>query len=225
MQEQKTIHGFATAVKFTGVKLTVLTGRRRVGKTSLIFKALDDQPFIYLFVGRKNEADLCNGYIREIAQKLDLFVPRMDFFVDVFRFLMEQGRLRKFSLVIDEFQEFINVNPSVYSDIQNYWDQYRTKNNINFVVSGSIYSLMVKLFQDKNEPLFGRADATMKIRPFTTAVLKEIMYDYKPGYTNDELLALYTFTGGVPKYVELLVDNQALTIEKFGISVKVTPHS
>lgn len=195
-------------------KLTVLTGRRRVGKTSLIMKALDDELFIYLFVGRKNEADLCKGYVSEIAGKLNVFVPSMDTFADVFRFLMELGTMRKFSLVIDEFQEFLNINPSIYSDIQNFWDQYRTKTNINFVVSGSIYSLMVKIFQDNKEPLFGRADATMKIRPFTIAVLKQIMKDYRPNFTNDELLAIYTFTGGVPKYVELLVDNKALSISK-----------
>lgn len=193
-------------------KLTVLTGRRRVGKTSLILRALEHEPLVYLFVSRKNEADLCNGYCKEIARILRIFVPSMDTFADVFRFLMEQGTTRKFSLVVDEFQEFININPSVYSDIQNYWDQYRTKTNINFVVSGSIYSLMVKIFQDKKEPLFGRADSMMRIRPFTIAVLKEIMRNHKPGYTNDELLGLYTFTGGVPKYVELLVDNKALAI-------------
>ena len=85
---------------------------------------------------------------------------------------------------------------------------------MNFIVSGSIYSLMTKIFQDKKEPLFGRADAMIKLAPFTTLVLKEIMSDYKSGYTNDELLALYTYTGGVPKYVELLVDNNALTIPK-----------
>lgn len=38
------------------------------------------------------------------------------------------------------------------------------------------------------------------------------MNDYKPDYTNDELLALFTYTGGVPMYVELLVDHRALTI-------------
>lgn len=195
-------------------KLTVVTGRRRVGKTMLILKAMEEEPVVYLFVGRKNETDLCNGFVEEVAQKLQIFVPPMHRFVEIFRFLMEQGTTRKFSLVIDEFQEFLQVNASVYSDIQNYWDQYRTKTNINFVVSGSIYSLMVKLFQDKKEPLFGRADATMRIRPFTTAVLKEILQDHKPDYSNDELLALFTFTGGVPKYVELLVDNKALTIPK-----------
>lgn len=195
-------------------KLTVITGRRRIGKTSLILNALKDDVIIYLFVGRKSEADLCNVFCAEIERQLSVFVPKMDSFVAVFRFLLEQGKNQKFTLVIDEFQEFININESVYSDIQNYWDQYRSTSNINFIVSGSIYSLMTKIFQDKKEPLFGRADAMIKLSPFTTSVLKEIMRDYKPDYTNDELLALYTYTGGVPKYVELLVDNKALTIQK-----------
>ena len=193
-------------------KLTVITGRRRVGKTSLILHALDDEPFLYFFVGRKSEADLCDEYVKEISLKLNIFVPTMDRFSDIFRFLMEQGVQKKFTLVIDEFQEFINVNESVYSDIQNFWDQYRIKSHINFLVSGSIYSLMVKIFQDKKEPLFGRADSMIKVKPFNIDVLKEILNDYKPGYENDELLALYTFTGGIPKYVELLVDNTQLTI-------------
>lgn len=195
-------------------KLTVLTGRRRIGKTSLILNALKDETIVYLFVSRKSEADLCKGFCSEIEKRLSVFVPKMNSFIEVFRFLLEQGKAKKFSLVIDEFQEFININESIYSEIQNYWDQYRTTTHINFIVSGSVYSLMIKIFQDKKEPLFGRADAMMKLTPFTTSVLKEIMSDYKPDYTNDELLALYTYTGGVPKYVELLVDNKALTIHK-----------
>lgn len=195
-------------------KLTVITGRRRIGKTSLILNALKDDVIVYLFVSRKSEADLCSGFCAEIERQLAVFVPKMDSFIEVFRFLLEQAKNQKFTLVIDEFQEFININESVYSDIQNYWDQYRTTTKMNFIVSGSIYSLMTKIFQDKKEPLFGRADAMIKLTPFTTAVLKEIMSDYKPDYTNDELLALYTYTGGVPKYVELLVDNKALTIPK-----------
>ena len=195
-------------------KLTVLTGRRRIGKTSLLLNALKEETIVYLFVSRKSEADLCKGFCSEIEKKLAVFVPGINSFVDVFRFLLEQGKNNKFTLVIDEFQEFININESIYSDIQNYWDQYRIVTHVNFIVCGSIYSLIKKIFQDKKEPLFGRADALMKLTPFTTTVLKEIMKDYKPDYTNDELLALYTYTGGVPKYVEILVDNKALSIPK-----------
>ncbi len=56
-------------------RLTVVTGRRRIGKTRLINNAMGDEPFIYLFVGRKNEASLCASYCKEIATKLNLFVP------------------------------------------------------------------------------------------------------------------------------------------------------
>mgnify|MGYP002111554064 CR=1 FL=1 len=195
-------------------RLTVVTGRRRIGKTSLIGKALDDEPFIYLFVGRKNEASLCAGYCKEIAAKLGVFVPPMTAFQDVFAFLMQQGETKRFSLVIDEFQEFFNINPSVYSDIQNHWDQYRLKTHVNFIVSGSVYSLMVKIFQNYHEPLFGRADVIMKLAPFALPVLKQIMEDHGPNYTNDDLLALYTVTDGIPKYVELLVDAKALSVKK-----------
>lgn len=46
----------------------------------------------------------------------------MSAFRDVFRFLMEEGTRRKYTLVFDEFQNFLEINPSIYSDIQNWWD-------------------------------------------------------------------------------------------------------
>ncbi len=195
-------------------RLTVVTGRRRIGKTSLIVKALGDESFVYFFVGRKNEASLCATFCKEIASKLGLFVPNITTFQELFVFILQQGETKKFTLVIDEFQEFFTVNPSIYSDIQNYWDQFRLKTNINFIVSGSVYSLMTKIFQHSHEPLFGRADVMLKLNPFSLSVLKQIMSDYVPSYKNDDLLALYTVTGGIPKYVELLVDAKALSINK-----------
>ena len=194
-------------------RFTVVMGRRRIGKTSLILNAMkEEECLIYLFVGRNNESELCFSFSSEISNKLKIFVPKIEKFGDLFLFLMERGREQKFTLVIDEFQELGNINPSVFSDIQNHWDRNRAQSNINFIVSGSIYSLMTKIFTNNKEPLFGRADTIIKLNPFTTTVLKDIMNDYKLDYSNDELLALYVFTGGIPKYVELLVDNGALSI-------------
>ena len=213
-QEIETLRTMREQAYESHSKFTVVTGRRRVGKTSLIKKAMSGEDFIYLFVGRKSEGSLCDGYVKEMTAKLGVFVPKMSSFADVFRFIMEQGISRRFTVVIDEFQEFLYINPSVYSDMQDIWDDYRTRTHVNLVVSGSVYSLMVRLFQDKKEPLFGRADRTLKLKAFTTSVLKEIMHDNHPEYTNDDLLALFAFTGGIPKYVELLVDNKALSVDQ-----------
>ncbi|HRO76820.1 MAG TPA: ATP-binding protein [Crocinitomicaceae bacterium] len=196
-------------------RLTVITGRRRIGKTSLIVKSTKNLPTVYLFVGRKNETTLCSEFIPVIAQELSTFVPtEINTFRSLFQYLMELATNRAFNLVIDEFQEFYNINEAIYSDMQHIWDTYRKKSNMNLVVSGSVYSLMQKLFQDKKEPLFGRADNIIKLSAFDLTTLKEIMHDYNPKYSNDDLLALYTFTGGIPKYVELFCDNNMLTVSE-----------
>ena len=194
-------------------RLTVVTGRRRIGKTSLIMRAFEKTPTIYLFVGRKNEASLCREFITLVSQALDIYVPEeISTFKSLFRYIMEVATRQSFNLVIDEFQEFYNINKSIYSDIQDIWDQYR-QTHMNFVVSGSIYSLMEKIFHNEKEPLFGRADNIIKLSAFSLNVLKKIMKDYHPQYTNDDLLALYSFSGGVPKYVELFCDNRVLTVD------------
>ena len=176
-------------------------------------KSVEGLPTVYLFVGRKSEATLCTEFIPIIAQSLDVFVPNeIKTFRTLFQYLMELAAHKPFNLIIDEFQEFYNINDSIYSDIQNTWDMLRKRTRMNLIVSGSIYTLMQKIFQQSKEPLFGRADNIIKLSAFDLTTLKEIMHDYRPQYSNDELLALYTFTGGGPKYVELLCDNRMLSI-------------
>ena len=195
-------------------RLTVITGRRRIGKTSLVMKAVKDAPTIYLFVSRKNEASLCAEYIPLISQALSTYVPEgIKAFRSLFQYLLEQAKSKAFNLVIDEFQEFYNINESIYSDMQNLWDSYRMDTHMNLIVSGSVYSLMQKIFRNSKEPLFGRADNIIKLSAFSIATLKKIMHDYQPNHTADDLLALYSFTGGIPKYVELFCDNGTLDVE------------
>jgi AAA+ ATPase superfamily predicted ATPase len=85
---------------------------------------------------------------------------------------------------------------------------------MNLVLSGSIYSLMKKIFEDKKEPLFGRANNKIHLKPFNVQTIKEIMEENAPFYSPDDLLSFYMLTGGVAKYVEIFVDNQAFTLKK-----------
>lgn len=126
---------------------------------------------------------------------------------------MDLGTRMEYNLVIDEFQEFYYINQEIYSLIQDTWDRLRKQSHVNLIVSGSVYTLMNKIFRDSKEPLYGRADSIMKLSSFTTSILKEIMSDHKADYTKDDLLALYTFTGGVPKYIEQFMDNGCTSME------------
>ena len=188
-------------------QFTVVTGRRRVGKTSLVVKSLEGETFVYLFVERKSEKDLCETFAREINSKLgDVMLGVPERFEEVFGALMKLAASRHLNIVIDEFQEFRKVNAAVFSSIQKLWDMHKGKARINLIVTGSVNTLMVRLFRNRRAALYGRETAFMVVEPFATSVLKEIMSFYHPGYTAEDLLALWTFTGGVAKYVELLID-------------------
>lgn len=195
-------------------QFTVITGRRRIGKTSLVLKAYEDSPMLYFFVGRKAESLLCEEFRKEIEDKLSLKMGGTSAnFAELFDYVMNLSQSRNFTLFIDEFQNFERVNTGIFSDIQKTWDLYHSSSKINLVVCGSVYSMMVKIFRDSKEPLYNRQNRFMNIHAFKPSVLKEIMEDNAPGYSKEDLLALYSFTGGVAKYVQLLVDDHALTLE------------
>lgn len=206
-------------------QFTVLTGRRRIGKTSLVFHAYREQPFLYFFVSKKAESELCEDYQREMAVKLAMpMLGRVIHFSDIFEYIMQLAKQRPITLFIDEFQEFLKVNPSVYSDMQKIWDINKNDAHINLIVGGSVQSMIHKIFEDKKEPLYNRQTSMMRLNRFTPSVLKEILSSFHPNYTADDLLALYCFTGGVAKYVELLMEKGATTRQKM-IEAIIQPDS
>ena len=196
-------------------QFTVITGRRRIGKISLVMKAYEDETILYFFVTRSTESVLCDEFITEISEKLQIpLLGKVERFADIFDYLMELSKTRQITLMIDEFQDFNRVNSAIFSQIQKIWDLKKGESKMNLIVCGSVYSMMTKLFRDKKEPLYGRQTEFLKIEPFAPAVLKEILAYYHPEYNKEDLLALYTYTGGVAKYVELLIEAEAVTAEK-----------
>jgi AAA+ ATPase superfamily predicted ATPase len=193
-------------------QFTVVTGRRRIGKTQLLLRATEGQVTLYFFVTRKAEPFLCQDFQQEIAEKLKIpLLGNITTFGKLFQYLMQISAERSFNLIIDEFQEFLNINTSIYSEMQQHWDLNKDKSRINLIVCGSVFSLMHRIFKDYKAPLFGRATAFLQVRPFKVSVLKDILSEMHPAYKPEDLLALYAFTGGVAKYVQLLADNNALT--------------
>ena len=194
---------------------TVMVGRRRIGKTSLLLESVKGQKYLYLFVSRKSEPLLCEQFQQEATNALGLQIfGTITRFKDLFEQLLIFATKEHYTLIIDEFQEFDNVNSSIFSDVQNLWDQYKDKAKINFIASGSIYSMMMKIFENRKEPLFGRLTSKITLQPFAVSVIKEILTDYNPKYTSEDLLCLYMLTGGVPKYIDLLMEAGAITKDK-----------
>lgn len=194
---------------------TVLSGRRRVGKTSLVTKAFEGKQFAYLFVSKDSEALLCGKLQQALEEQLGIQVyGQLTHFRDLFDVIMRESQKRHFTVIFDEFQNLYKVNPAIFSEMQDIWDRTHRESHINLITMGSIRSLMKRIFEDENEPLYGRPTSKFTLRPFTIQVLKQIFRDHAPNYRNEDLLCLYMITGGVAKYVELLMDAGCYTKEK-----------
>lgn len=193
----------------------VLMGRRRIGKTTLLTHAFEGQQYAYLFVSRDSEALLCRKFQSSLEEQIGLHIyGSVSRLRDLFEIIMRESVQRHFTLIIDEFQELYKVNSSSFSEMQDIWNRYHDHSHINLIACGSIHTLMKRIFEDKSEPLFGRPTSKMTLRPFSVATLKTILSDANPNYAPDDLLCLYMLTGGVAKYIELLVDGGCSTKEK-----------
>lgn len=193
-------------------QMTVVTGRRRTGKTRLILKSLEGQDFVYLFVSKKTEKLLCADFSRQITDAFgEEAIGEISTFQQVFKWLCSIASRRSISVVFDEFQEFTAINSSIYSDMQRDWDLRKSAMRMNIILCGSVQSMMTKIFLDAREPLFGRASGILKVSPFDLSTLREILKDHSPGFSADDLLALFTITGGVAQYVEWLMGDDAFS--------------
>ncbi|MGB0848292.1 MAG: AAA family ATPase, partial [Thiolinea sp.] len=189
--------------------LTMVVGRRRVGKTALLNEAYRGQSALYLFVSRKSEALLCAEFAEQIRTQLSIPIygqPRQ--LREIVTVLFEYAEQHPLTLILDEFQDISRVNAAFFSDLQNLWDQYKARCKLHLICCGSLYSLMTRIFQDSKEPLFGRADHRLNLQPLKPAYIAELLADQQR-YSPENLLIWYSLSGGVPKYLEWLAQTDA----------------
>ncbi len=211
-EELKTLN-FEVSKLNVSSRLAVVTGRRRVGKTTLILKACEQSglPYLYFFVQRKYaEPELAQEWMAQIRSLLGLQEddgPARLKLSSVIRFVMQKSVDKPIILVIDECQELDFINESFWSELQQVWDLNKNKSRLMLIMSGSVASALRHIFGSISGPLYGRMDLALTVQPFQPSLLREIFEDIYPQGEPVDLLALYTLTGGVARYVEILSAN------------------
>ena len=191
-------------------QLIVLQGRRRIGKTFLMLNYFQNKKFLYFFVGRKSERELLVDFREEILQKLDLpYLGEFKSISDLFKFLFSYSKKKHLNVVFDEFQNFKYVNKATFSDLQKHWDLNKETSKISIFCIGSMFTLIKRIFTSSKEPLYNRASKIIHLKAFNLKVQKQILKDFKlfnPTNPKDFLI-FFSFLAGIPKYFELIEDN------------------
>jgi uncharacterized protein len=188
--------------------ISVIYGRRRVGKSSLIAKALEKRKALF-FEGIENLSkkqqitNFCLQFTKQTGERIQK-IP--DSWGEAF--LLLEGPLKKTGMcvVFDEFQWMANYRTEIIANLKMVWDQYLSKiPGSSMILSGSIASFMLTKVVRSNA-LYGRTDRVIHLHPFQLSESKLML----PNYGNDELIEAQMLLGGIPKYLELIKNYPSL---------------
>ena len=182
-------------------QFTAILGRRRVGKTELARQHLQNRG-LYFFVEKRPPTALLSEFSTALKSHI-AHAPAFANWKDFFVFLFVETQRRPAIVVFDEFQNFLAVDPSVYSILQGVWDEWHKRSNIHLIAIGSVVGLMKKVFQDAKEPLYGRLTQEIDLGPLPIQAVYHIAEDL--GFLSPEdILTLYGIFGGMPRYYEII---------------------
>lgn len=187
----------------------VLYGRRRVGKTTLIKEFIKDKDAVYFLASEEIENENKKILIEKIAKfTKQEYLKKATFskWDDIFEVFVKYKENQKKIIVIDEFQYLIFANSAFSSMFQRIWDEKLKDEKVMVIICGSYMGMMLKETLSYSSPLYGRRTGQIKLKGLK---FRDVNKFYK---TKDieKLINFYSVTGGVPKYIEIMNENENL---------------
>ena len=179
----------------------LIYGRRRIGKTELIKKAIEDFDGEYIYYESKQTTELSNvdSLSSLISDMLNL--PRLGFqsMEEVFEFLFSYTKDKTMVFVLDEYPYLRSCMKGLDSILQTVIDKHLHTSHLKLILCGSYVDTMKSLIEREN-PLYGRFTRILDIKPMD-------YYDsslFYPSFSNEDKVALYSVFGGIPYYNRLI---------------------
>lgn len=185
-----------------GIGMTVIYGRRRIGKSTLITEFVKDKKTIFYTatkVGKNRNLEL---FSKQVADLLMPGVEDISFNTTeaVFDFIDKNIGDEKVVLVIDELPYWAEKDDALLSVLQKYIDTIWNDKNLKVILCGSALSFMEKKVLSEKSPLFGRRDSQIKLEAFNYLDAAKFV----PDYSNEDKAICYGITGGVAKYLSMI---------------------
>lgn len=185
-----------------GIGMTVIYGRRRIGKSTLITEFLKNKKNIFYTatkVGKNRNLELFS------KQVLELLMPGVEdisfnTIEAVFDFINKNIGDDKVVLAIDELPYWAEKDEALLSVLQKYIDTVWQDKNLKIILCGSALSFMENKVLSEKSPLFGRRDFQIKLEAFDYLDAAKFV----PGYSNEDKAICYGITGGVAKYLAMI---------------------
>ena len=191
-------------------EFAVIYGRRRVGKTALINKFIDNKNAIY-FMGVESNA---KQNLENLSKSIMEYVSGTEIdsifssFQSALEYVFKLSEKERIILAIDEYPYVARSSKSLASTLQLLIDKYKDKSKLMLILCGSSMSYMEDHVLAYKAPLYGRRTAQMKLVPFDF----EETCRYFKNFSDEDKALIYGVVGGTPQYLLQIDDN--LSVEE-----------
>lgn len=191
-----------------GIGMTVIYGRRRIGKSTLIAEFVRDKKNIFYTATKVGKARNLELFSRQVT---DLFMPGVEnisFHTTeaVFDFIDKNIGNDKVVLVIDELPYWAERDEALLSIMQKYIDTVWNDKNLKIILCGSALSFMEKKVLSEKSPLFGRRDSQIRLEAFNYLDAAKFV----PDYSCEDKAICYGITGGVARYLSMIDPSKSI---------------
>ncbi|HDR74137.1 MAG TPA: ATP-binding protein [Methanoculleus sp.] len=184
----------------------IIYGRRRVGKTTLLARFLQDVPGFYFLATEEGTASNIRDFSRYAGDYLDDPDFERSTYPDwpaVIRALVLHRNFSppgggKVVIVIDEFPYLIARDRATPSLFQKAWDTVLAEEQVVLVLSGSSVSAMETDVLGYRSPLYGRRTGQWQLEPIPYPYLREFL-----PYDEEDLVITWCVLGGIPAYLRM----------------------
>jgi len=190
-------------------EFSVIYGRRRVGKTTLLKKYMNGKRVIYfqgIEANAKGNLEALGIAIDQILQPTSLAISskRGGYanFTDTLDVITELAQEEKLVFIIDEYPYLAESDRSVSSIIQSFIDHKWKDINFQLILCGSSMSFMENQVLGAKSPLYGRRTAQLLIKPFDF----EETLTFLPKMSKVDAMMMLSITGGIPQYLSFVDD-------------------
>lgn len=191
-------------------EFAVIYGRRRVGKTALINKFIEDKRAIYFMGVESNAKQNLENLSRSILEFNTGISADTSFatFQAALEYVFQLAEKERVILVIDEYPYVARASKSLSSTLQLLIDKYKAHSKLMLILCGSSMSYMEDHVLAYKAPLYGRRTAQIKLLPFDF----EETCRYLSGMSGEDKALIYGMVGGTPQY--LLQVSDKLSVEE-----------
>ncbi len=190
-----------TMFQSDGQMISLIYGRRRIGKSELIKQALKETSLksIYYECKQTTEANNVNSLAELTGEAFDFPKPAFDNIEQLLKFLFEKATKEPLILVLDEYPYLRQNTKGLDSILQSVIDTYKDISAMKLIVCGSYVDTMKALLEKQN-PLYGRINLTIKLKPmdYHDSAL------FYPDFSTEDKVRLFSVFGGIPYYNRLI---------------------